>query len=469
MKTRFKDLTEAVGGIQGEMRPTTRPTASPQPTATNVTSNLSSDLAAYLKAQKALDDAARARGEMPPSAARQGWTPESWAEAERQSAELRRKLQSGTQPPMGGVQTSKSWEEMTPQEKRARGEELRTQRDLPDMEEKQRIMSISDPVERRAAMDRYRAGYRSYNQKAPNIPEPVESKPTPFDNKKVGDFVANPYNTRKGFKLVINPETGRETWVSVERFDMPDGQAGPPEWREPTPEELEARREASAKKREEAIARREERRQTRWNQRSKELTARAKLAGFTDDDVTNFSALDPSEVEKRIRIREVQNRKAEQAGGSRGGRMGGFGGRPGISESFSFRFKPNTLKCLLEAGSGAGSMGGGTEKKENAIDDTIDSIGNEIQKWSDWLGTFSSKGANLLNTYVRPFLASGSAITTPPGEFANTTLGRIGALGQSPENMKQRVEYYGKIMPKSLAVITAAAAGDPRTLAYYQG
>jgi len=103
MKTRFKDLTEAVGGIQGEMRPTTRPTASPQPTATNVTSNLSSDLAAYLKAQKALDDAARARGEMPPSAARQGWTPESWAEAERQSAELRRKLQSGTQPPMGGV------------------------------------------------------------------------------------------------------------------------------------------------------------------------------------------------------------------------------------------------------------------------------------------------------------------------------------------------------------------------------
>jgi hypothetical protein len=116
--------------------------------------------AAYMKAQAALDAAARARGEMPPSAAKRGWTPETWAAAERQSAEAKVQTQIAAQPTaIAQTATEKSWEQMTPQERFQRGEQIRAERDVPEMEAKATAVTTGKPGsrERQAAMDRYRA------------------------------------------------------------------------------------------------------------------------------------------------------------------------------------------------------------------------------------------------------------------------------------------------------------------------
>jgi len=127
----------------------------------------------------ALDAVARARGEMPPSAARQGWTPETWAAADRQSAELRNRLRA-TAEPTATTQTAteKPWEQMTPQERFQRGEQIRAQRDVPEMEERARILNIQDPRVRRAAMDRNRAERRIQERGGLPLPPGPYSRPS---------------------------------------------------------------------------------------------------------------------------------------------------------------------------------------------------------------------------------------------------------------------------------------------------
>ena len=139
-------------------------------------SEQAANTAAYMKAQAALDVAARARGEMPSSAAKRGWTPETWAAADRQSAEAKAKLQTTTQStitPQTTTDTNKSWEDMTAQERFERGEQIRAQRDVPDMEQKAKILAIQDPRARLAAMDRYRA-----QQTGTMVPNKRELTPT---------------------------------------------------------------------------------------------------------------------------------------------------------------------------------------------------------------------------------------------------------------------------------------------------
>jgi len=57
------------------------------------------------------------------------------------------------------VSQTKSWEEMTPQERFQRGEQIRAERDVPEMEAKATAVTTGKPGsrERQAAMDRYRA------------------------------------------------------------------------------------------------------------------------------------------------------------------------------------------------------------------------------------------------------------------------------------------------------------------------
>lgn len=383
-------------------------------------------------------------------------------------------------------------------------EDLRSeylQKDVEDMQRNADILNIADPVARRAAMDAERMRRRREAQGLPSIawqnrvrtdPETGEkydlytdqggatrrrilepardtSPPSPFQNKNVGDVV--PLDSRKGFKLIRDPDTGRETWVPVES-NLPGDQAGPPQWKQPTPEEYKARREQAQKERtearERAAARKTQNIESRWKLAGDELTAKAKLAGFTDEQLEQYRKLHPTELEKAIRIKRVKDRKDRNA--PAGGRIGGgFGGGRGIAESYSLKFKPNALKKLLhEQSTGAGGMGGGESENNEVADWLKKNIEPEFIEKLEKVGGWSQYLSGGLKN-VLPFISSLGALATPPEEAANTALGRVGALGQSSANMEKGIKYYNKLLPRSAAIAVQAMRGDPRTLAYYQG
>lgn len=135
------------------------------------------DVAAYMETRAVLDAAAIARGEMPPSAAGRGWTPETWAAADRQSAELRRRLNATAEPTATSQParpTATSQPARSPQDV-IRAMELKS---LEDWKRRADITDIADPRQRQAAMDRYRAEQRIRVQGGLPLPPGPYSRPS---------------------------------------------------------------------------------------------------------------------------------------------------------------------------------------------------------------------------------------------------------------------------------------------------
>jgi len=118
---------------------------------------------------------------------------------------------------------------------------------------------------------------------------------------------------------------------------------------------------------------------------------------------------------------------------------------------YNLKFKPGTLKSLLEQASGGGAGGGITQSTTGGI--TLpDPLGNTT--WDKVKNVAGQLG------YVSKAATASALMGTPPKEVTAATTGRLGGLGFSNQGIEDRMKYYkaaiGGINPLQTA---ANAAG----------
>lgn len=158
----------------------------------------------------------------------------------------------------------------------------------------------------------------------------------------------------------------------------------------------------------------------------------------------------------------------------------------------SFKFNRGYLKSLLsEEGGGGGAGGGGGSyggRSSTPMDKAIEYVKNNLGLGP--IGTLIGKGVKkgyeagkgIVKDYVKPLAIEASPLLTPPKEAMASLTGRLSGLGYSERGIKDRMDYYKRLLGGSTqdpntwsgawkdeaAKLMTAALYDPRALSKLQ-
>ena len=98
---------------------------------------------------------------------------------------------------------------------------------------------------------------------------------------------------------------------------------------------------------------------------------------------------------------------------------------------YNLKFKPGTLKVLLEQSSGAGAGGGSSSTGGITLPDPLGNTAwDKVKNVAGQLG------------YVSKAATASALMGTPPKEVTAATTGRLGGLGFSNQGIEDRMKYY---------------------------